>query len=115
MSLSSCDYPTSLNPAFAKEIKPNVIHGQVTDDIYYCDQDGGDHTTKRDICYTATEVEPGIYDVEYDSLRKSFEDYLEEYPCGAPQDLDDQARYIIEAELGRGKSINKISARDEKK
>lgn len=115
MSLSSCDYPTSLNPAFAKEVRPDVVNGQVNRaEIYFLDQDGGDHSTERTICYTALEVEPGLYDVEYDSLSDSFNKYLEEYPCGAPNDLDEQVEYIIDAELGRGKRIRSVSARNAK-
>lgn len=58
-----------------------------------------DSEVRQDIDFEWNEVEkPGFIDVEFDfqSIVNRFENYLEEYPCGAPKDLFEQCCEEIE-------------------
>lgn len=85
------------HPALLRET-PFKGERNIVSTLYFSDSGGGDHDTKRDICYFYIESEDNKVDVQFNDLaelRDSFNAFLEEYPCGAPEDLEEQVQDCI--------------------
>lgn len=106
------------DPRFDRTETPTQKKGDrnIVDIIFFIDQDGGDHESTRDLSYSFIEVEENKVDVEFEDLREimdSFDNYGEEYPCGAPADIDEQIQDRILNDvrkvLGRNWSIRNFN------